>query len=384
MLPADIEQRLDAGAVETLVPDTLESIIDTLISGTWNATSESPLESNSSAQLVRISSEEDFFSTAYDWGWTDGLPVIAPTSERVERFIAASGLDASVVIAQVDPRHGDATVERVAANAVMAGCKPEYMTLLIAALQAVCDPSFNLGGVQTTTNPVAPVLIVNGPIRHSLEINAGRNALGPGVRSNATIGRALRLVLLNIGGATPGEVDKATLGMPGKYTFCFAEYEEDSPWEPLSVVRGFSVGTSTVTAVAGQGTSNILPGEWNVDSIIWQLADCISVLGSNSYVFGMGHPLVILPPGHAQLLDRHGWTRQKLAERLFELSAKNLGDIPPIDHLFPSHSRHVKEGKLYCTSDPSDILIVVAGGPEPYHITYVANFGDSSAVTKAL
>ncbi|MBI2906816.1 MAG: hypothetical protein HYX92_04060 [Chloroflexi bacterium] len=194
----------------------------------------------------------------YDKGWTDGLPIVCPTEERVLRMLRYSDRQPGDVAAEVAPLYGEATVEKIAINAVMAGCLPQYLPVVVAAVEAVAVEEFNLYGIQGTTNPVTPALIVNGPIAKELNINAGPNLLGQGNRANATIGRAIRLIMLNIGGGAPDTVDKATHGQPGKYTFCFAENEGESPWEPLHVERGYAQEVSTVTVAGVTGTTNVL------------------------------------------------------------------------------------------------------------------------------
>lgn len=186
----------------------------------------------------------------YQQGWTDGLPIIPPTRTRVDEMIHWLDRLPDEMIGLVPPRQGRATLEKLAINAVMAGCRPEHFPVVVTAVGAILEPSFGLAGVQATTGPHAPLIIVNGPIVRTLNINSESNAFGPGWESNAVIGRALRLVLLNIGGGIPGTVDKSTQGQPSKYTFCIAENEEANPWEPLHVERGFDQATSTVTVVA--------------------------------------------------------------------------------------------------------------------------------------
>lgn len=178
---------------------------------------------------------EEINDLLYERNWTDGLPVIPPTESRVKRMLEGVNKEPDEVIAFLPPLQGEATVAKIAVNAVMAGCKPEYMPILIAAIQAMSEPILNLGALQTTTNPCAPLMMINGPIRNDVGLNSCAGVLGPGVRANATLGRAVRLILLNIGGARPGGLDKATQGQPGKYTFCIAENEEENPWEPLHV-----------------------------------------------------------------------------------------------------------------------------------------------------
>lgn len=340
------------------------------------------------ATLHRVPDDpEAIYEYALKHGWTDGLPIVPPTPARVRRMLAQVALKPDHVVARMDPRGGAATAERIAINAVMAGCRPDYLPLLIAAVEAVCDPAFNLHGIQATTNPVGPLLIVNGPIRQKLGVNCGRNALGPGARANATIGRALRLCLLNIGGGVPGEVDKAILGMPGKYTFCLGENEEESPWEPLHVERGFGRGESTVTAVGAQGTNNVLCLAGAAEATLALVADALATLGHNNVLLGGGNPAVFFSPGHAKLFVGQGFaTKQSVKEFLFERSKIPVDRFPP-QEVLPTHpmgERVVMDGKVCVARRPEDILVVVAGGPEPYHTTLCPSFGDSWAVTKKI
>src|SRR3954462_8160259 len=213
------------------------------------------LRSAQRAALVECPDDFDAINKLYrERRWSDGLPIVPPTVDRVERMLRHARRPADEVVAHIAPAFGAATVERIAINAVLAGCDPEYMPALIAAVEAVADPEFNLQGIQATTNPVAIWVIVNGPLAAELGVNATFNCLGEGTWANATLGRALRLILQNIGGALPGEMDKATQGQPGKYTFCCAENDDGNPWEPLHVERGFGADANTVTVVGALGT----------------------------------------------------------------------------------------------------------------------------------
>ncbi len=209
-------------------------------------------------EQVSIDETVDPIEACYQNGWTDGLPVVPPTPERVERMLSGTRRSPDELIAPLPPKWGKATVERIAINAVMAGCLPEYLPIVLAAVEAMVDERFNLHGVQVTTSHVAPMLVINGPIRKALDINDGFNLFGQGWRANATIGRAVRLICTNIGGALPAELDRAAFGHIGKYTCCIAEIEgEENPWEPLHVERGFEPEDSTVTVFAGAGPQSI-------------------------------------------------------------------------------------------------------------------------------
>jgi hypothetical protein len=325
----------------------------------------------------------EFFSFAYMEGMTDGLPVIPPTKERVQDMAAASGIDVQTVIAEIPPRGGVATIEKLAINAVMAGCLPEYFPVIVAAVEAMMQPQFNLIGIQTTTNPVSPVLLVNGPIRQAIDLNCGAGAFGPGRRANATIGRAIRLILLNIGGAIPGEVDKAILGMPGKYGFCFGELEEQSPWLPFHVEQGFQASESTVTVISGQGTQSLAASYLQPISTLMMLANAMTAYGANSYTKGNGNPLVIFPPAHAKIFADGGWDKPKIRAWLFEHTAFPLSEMPAEPRLLDTTSRQqIRDGKVYICEKAENIAIVVAGGPELNHVGFVANFGSDLGIAK--
>src|ERR671932_433685 len=204
------------------------------------------------SRRIPLGELEDEIEACYARGWTDGLPVVPPTPERVLRMLEGTSRDPAEVVAVVPPDLVECTAEKVAINAVLAGCRPEYLPIVLAAVEAACTDTFNIHGLLATTYAASPVVIVNGPIARAIGMNAGINALGQGNRANATIGRALQLVVRNVGGGRPGEVDRATLGQPGKYTFCFAEDEDElSPFEPLAASRG--VSGSAVTVFAGSG-----------------------------------------------------------------------------------------------------------------------------------
>lgn len=317
----------------------------------------------------------------YGRGWTDGLPVIPPTPERVSRMIEYVGLEADHVIAELPPARGVATVEKIAINAVMAGCRPDYLPVVIGAVEALAQPQLNLLGIATTTNPVAPFVLINGPVRRQLDINGGRGALGSGWRANATIGRAVRLIMLNVGGAKPGEIDKATLGFPGKYTFCLGELEEESPWEPFHVERGFKPEDSVVTIIACQGTQSVAASYLTPDSILRMLGNAMTVWGTNSYNKGDGNPTVILTPRHARIFDEAGWPKPRIKEWLFEHTKVPLSELPAEPRLM-KHHRNMDQDRICICRQASDIAIIVAGGAEAYHLGFLASYGNPLAMCR--
>lgn len=252
------------------------------------------------------SDELEAFTAMYERGWTDGLPVVQPTPERVDAMVAVSGRDPDEVIAVLPPVQGEASVRRIAANAVMAGCLPEYLPVVLAAVDAVADEKYGLVHRQITTHAGAALVIVNGPIAKTLSINSRTGVFGPGWRANATIGRAVHLVLQNIGGAIPGVTDMAQHSHPGKYTFCIAEDEDANPWEPLHVERGFASDESVVTVVCTEAPHSATD---NVNASARQtLTTCASVmatLGGNN-VYSQGEPVLALGPEHAANIAAEG------------------------------------------------------------------------------
>ena len=339
------------------------------------------------SRTVDVESTPDAaFAEAYRLGWTDGLPIIPPTEDRVAAMVDASGLPADKLIAKVPPAYGAATVEKIAVNAVMAGCLPEYMPVVVAATEAISEKQFNLDGIQSTTNPVGVALIINGPIRKQLDVNCERNCLGQGWRANATIGRAIRLVMLNIGGGKPGTGDKAIHGFPGKYSFCFGELEEANPWEPLHVERGFKREDNTVTVVGAQGTSNSnLANEFTIQAMLSVVANSMGYLGSNNAMMGDGEPLVVLTAAHAELARKEGMSKLDVKKYLWDRTGTPLSAVPKegtADRLWPRLK--VVDGIVKPCKRPEDVMIVIAGGPEMYHAVFVPTFGDTWAVTKLI
>ena len=339
------------------------------------------------AVLFECADDFDAINRTYrERRWGDGLPIVPPTVERVERMLRHARRPRDDMVARIAPAFGAATVERIAINAVLAGCDPECMPLLIAAVEGVGAPEFNLQGIQATTNPVAIWIIVNGPIAAELEVNATYNCLGEGAWANATLGRALRLVLRNIGGALPGEMDRATHGQPGKYTFCCAENEAANPWEPLHVERGFGRDESTVTVVGAEGTLNLNTHAKDDADLLRVIADSMLHPASNEYCHG-GEPWLIISPEHAEILHRGGLSKAAAKERLWELTKMPAHRMAAKDLLRVKSSRSEELGEigpdtlLTIAQQPDDICLMVAGGPGT-HSVYVPCFGNSRAVTR--
>lgn len=268
------------------------------------------------AARVRFGAAEDPFEAMFDRGWSDGLPLVPPTPERVDQMLAGAGRPPDEVVAVVAPDLVECTVETVAANAVMAGCRPEYLPVVLAAVEAACTDEFNIHGVLATTMSVGPVIVVNGPIRKKIGMNSGGNVLGQGNRANMTVGRALQLVVRNVGGGRPGEVDQSTLGNPGKLSFCFAEDEEGSPWESLAQERGFAAEASTVTLFAGEGPRVIVDQlSRQPERLVESLAQCLLTSGHPKLALAFDSILVISPE-HSARFREAGWSKQRLREEL--------------------------------------------------------------------
>jgi hypothetical protein len=274
------------------------------------------------SRRVELASAEDEAEAFFERGWTDGLPVVAPTPARVLRMLEGTTRAADEVVALVPPDFNEATVEKVAVNAVLAGCRPEYLPVVLAAVEAGCTDEFNMHGLLCTTWFSGPVVIVNGPARSQLGMNSGVNALGQGNRANATIGRALQLVVRNVGGGRPGEIDRAALGTPAKYTFCFAEDEEGSPWEPLSVERGIPEGTSAVTLFAGYGPHAVADQlSRTPESLARSLAWALEAVW-HPKIGLLSDAVLVVAPEHGQVFREAGWSKTRLREELLALLTK--------------------------------------------------------------
>jgi len=287
---------------------------------------DSPIRS----RRIEIASADDIAEFMFDQGFSDGLPLIPPTAERVIRMLAGTPRAPQDVVAIVPPNMAPVTVEKIAINAVMAGCKPEYLPVVIAAIEAVCTDEFNMHGVTATTMGASPVLVVNGPIRERIGMNMRLGALGPGSRANATIGRALRLVVRNVGGAQPGGVDRSTLSNPMKFTMCFPEWEEGSPWEPLHVERGFKAEDSVVTAFAmTSGPVQIVDQESRAPD---QMGGTLG-LGLESMFLSKIHRmhtdalLVVCPEHVATLMSEGPYSKARLRERIQAVTRRPLREM---------------------------------------------------------
>ena len=288
--------------------------------------------------------ELDPLEGLYARGVTDGLPVVPATAARVGAAVEASGRARDELIALVAPRLGRATVEKIAINAVMSGCRPEYLPVVIAAVEAICDPDFALVGVSGTTDAVAPLLILNGPVRAALDVNSGAGAFGPGWRANATIGRAVRLVWQNIGGAAPGAISMSTFSQSGRYSYCIGENEEASPWEPLHVEHGFAAGESTVAAVAAEAPQVVANTQGRTGrEILATIARSGIVIASDAHA-GLGDTVLVIGPEHARTIAGDGWSKPDVRQFLWEEMRVRAGSQMVAKLREPGHIRLVVAG----------------------------------------
>ena len=338
-----------------------------------------------------VETDLDAIEYYFTQGLTDGLPVVPPTEARVRAMLDATPKPADDVVARVPPNFGAATVEKVAVNAVMAGCRPDYLPVVIAGVQAMCDERANLHGVQGTTHTATPLFIVNGPIRGRLDVNCAAGVFGSGWRANATIGRALRLVMMNLGGARPGEIDKSTMGHPGKYAYCIGEYEEENPWEPLHVEHGFAAGQSTVSVYccdAPQCVSN--HGSRSAAGILDTIGASMAV-GWSDKTYLAGNHLIVLGPEHARSLARDGLSKADVKRYLFEHVRRPLRELLPGPDGSEGLNRDRLPDWLDATDDATpipkvasadDIILVVAGGTAGRFSVHMCGWGGGAGLSR--
>jgi hypothetical protein len=346
--------------------------------------------SDSSVEQLTID-EHDVYAEFVRREWCDGLPIVPPTRERVDAMLAGAKADGAESLGLVPPLWREATLEKVAVNAVMAGCEPAYFPAILAAVQATLEPAFNLYGVQATTHPVAPLLIVSGPYARAVELQAGAGCFGPGFRANATIGRALRLVMMNVGGAWPGRHDMATQGSPAKFSYVVAEREDVTPWEPLHVGLGFRAEQSVVTVYAGEAPHNVNDHvSTTAAGILNNVSDVAATLGSNvGWYLSQSQLLVVLGPEHAATIAADGLTKTDVQRFVFEHARRPLGRLKLGGmwgmHDWPLWMRKVTDEStmLPRVPTPDDVFVLVAGGSGK-HSAVVPNCTFSRAVSRAI
>jgi hypothetical protein len=333
--------------------------------------------------------DDDVYAAFVEREWCDGLPIVPPTPERVRAMLAGAGGRGDESLGLMPPLWRGCTLEKVAVNAVMAGCEPDHFPVIVAAVQAMLDPAFNLYGVQATTHPVAPLLIVNGPRARAIGLHGGAGCFGPGFRANATIGRAVRLILMNVGGGWPGRHDMATQGSPAKFSYAIAEREDASPWEPLHVGLGYAAGQSAVTVFGGEAPHNVNDHvSATAAGVLTNVADVATSLGSNvGWYLAQSQLLVVLGPEHAATVAADGFSRADVQRFVFERARIPLGRLRLGGmwgaHDWPDWMREVTDDTALLPRVPSadDVLVMVAGGPGK-HSAVVPNCTFSRAVTR--
>ena len=336
------------------------------------------------SRRVEIASLEDEMQACFDRGWSDGLPIVPPTEARVLTMLSGTTRSPDELVAVVPPDLVPCTVEKVAINAVMAGCRPSYLPVVLAALEAACTNEFNMHGLLATTMSTGPVLIVNGPIRKKIGMNSGKNVLGQGNQANSTIGRALQLVIRNVGGGRPGDVDRATLGNPGKVGFCFAEDEEGSPWTPLSTDFGIDAGVDAVTLFPGEGPRTIVDQlSREPESLARSFAASLRTMYSPKAVMAFDAILVVSPE-HARVFREAGWSKDDLRAKLHELT------LMPGDELVRGALGIAEglpegvKGKLIPKFRPNGLHIVHAGGGAGLFSAIIAGWANGEIGSQAV
>ena len=314
------------------------------------------------AREISVPPLQDDIEACFERGWTDGLPVVPPTPERVLRMLQGTDRAPGDVLGDVPPNRVPLTVQKVAINAVMAGCKPEYMPVVLAACEAALEDPFCMHGLLATTWFSGPVVIVNGPVTQKIGMNSEGNALGQGNRANATIGRALQLVIRNVGGGKPGGVDRAMMGNPGKYTFCFAEREHDSPWESLATERGIEAGKSAVTLFAGDGVHGIMD-QLSRDPESLAKSFALSLLSVAHHKIGFGpNAILVVSPEHSRIFAEAGWSKKDLREAISRETMRPGKELVRGANGIAEGIPAQFEGATLPKFKPGEPLIVRAGG----------------------
>lgn len=357
-------------APQPVVLERADAIVDNLAAALTlrSTTAARQVEERFPEELALDSSPDAIQEFFFDRGWTDGLPVVPPTHAAVRAMLATIARDPGEAIGPIPPRMRTASLEKIAVNAVMAGCRAEYFPVVVAALEASLDDNCRLYGIQTATNNGTPLIIVNGPVVRELGLNAAGNVFGQGWRANATIGRALQLILRNLGGDIPGDTDMSTQGQPGKFTSCIAENESESPWQPFHVERGFAAGDSTVTVIGASAGHNVFTyGCETGREILDHFVGAMTALGHNNVIFPTG-PLLVIGPEHAGVLARDGYDKARIRDYVFEQARIPLSRFAERTVRGLRHRRSRWFAKfpdartIGVADDASHINIVVAGG----------------------
>jgi hypothetical protein len=326
---------------------------------------------------------DDAIEFCFRQGWTDGLPVVPPTEAKVRAMLEAGELDPKQQVAYIEHRAVGITAEKVAVNAVMAGCTPAHMPVVVAAVEAIGDPRWSYHGPGTSTAGAGVLIIVNGPIRRQLDINCGDNLFGPGWRANLTLGRAVRLVMRNVCGSRPGTLDRGTLGHPGKLSYVIGENEEESPWTPLHVERGFRHEQSTVTVMAADAPHQFYNQLASAaEGILATLSDDMRISGN---VMGQPQYALVIAGEHMRTIAQSGWGKSEIRRFVWEHTHNAHAHLKRTQRMAGAIQPGDEERMRPLVETPEDILVVAAGGRAGAFSAYIPGWGSkrsSQAVTK--
>ena len=341
------------------------------------------MKTGTDASVVQVSPDVDPLEYCYEQGWTDGLPVVPPTPERVKAMLAMVERAPAEVLGVFLPVGAEITVEKVAINAVLAGCLPEYFPVVLTAVECMAEREGSMGGLLTTIHGDTPLMVLNGPVVKTLDFNAGNNTFGPGWRANATVGRAIALLMRNVAAGEPGGFDMATQTHPGKYTYCIAEFEEASPWPPYHVEQGFAAEQSVVTVVGALGPRHVVDmASTAAKGVLTTLADAIAVIGTYNTYRG-GEILMVLSPTHARIIGGDGWSREDVKYFVFDKARRRLGELREIGYYNiggtmywpPWIDTEDDDTLVPIVLRPQDVKIIVAGGEVGGYSSIVFCFG---------
>ena len=340
--------------------------------------------------LVVAGTSADVIDAYYRKGWTDGLPIVPPTAQAVREMLSGTDLTPAHILGAMVPKNAPVTIEKIAINAVMAGCRPTYMPVLIAAVEGLLEPDFDLAGVQCSTGPHSPLLLINGPIRGEINVNCSSGALGHGWQANATIGRAIRLILNNIGGARIGESDMTTLGMAENYTYCFGENEEKNPWGAFHVDQGFAKDDSTVSVLGAYAPENISDHVGIApEEILAVAADAIAKL-ARFHLRSMDHIIardtfLVLGPEHAKSIADAGWSRQDVQQFVYDHASIAYDTLKSLRRQIDESMLIDAPGgrRVPLFAKPQCLRVIVAGGPGK-HSAYINSGHTRRVITRKI
>ena len=323
----------------------------------------------------------DLIEAYYQKGFTDGFPVVPPTQDSVSAMLAAGCLEQDQVIGEIVTRNVVITADKVALNAVMAGCLPEYMPVVVSAVRGICHPDFNYHGMATSTGGAALTILVNGPIVDRIGLNSGENLFGPGFRANMTIGRALRLLMMNSLNTRPGGLDRSTIGTPAKISFCFAENEQRSPWEPFHVERGFDPEESATTVFACQDIIQVYNQlAQTPEPFLEGVADAMANMGSMNIV-SQQNLIVVLAGEHLRLMTKAGWKKQQVKHYLFDHARRSVAELKKVKRIPGEVQAGDETTYRHVVSQPDDIVVVSGGGDVGTFSACLLSWGGSRSAT---